>query len=137
MSAAESKRLRLTITLAEEAIQLAANHRSAQHAPGETIVETSERWNEATEIETTAKAARKAARSALLGLHTFRDLWSAEDIAGKIEAARSAALALKAACDAAQRAQNARAFRGAARDLKRAISEAADLAERRKKGGAL
>lgn len=130
---AEAKRLRQTITLAEQAIALAADHRSARHAPGETAGETQDRWTEADRIETTAKAARKAARSALAGIAVFPDVWSDEEIAAKIEAARSAALALKAACDAGQAAQNGRSLRLAARDLKRAISEAAAD----QKGGAL
>lgn len=132
-AAAEAERLRKTIALAEEAQRLAADLRSDRHAPGEEIAETTARWNEAGTVEMAALDCRKAARSALAGLRVFPDRWSAEKIAAKIEAARSAALALKAACDAAQCAQNARAFRGAARDLKRAISEAAAD----QKGGAL
>jgi hypothetical protein len=122
---AEAKRLRQTIALAEEAITLACDLRSARHAPGETETETWARWNEAGEIETTAKAARKAARSALAAVKVFPDVWSDEEIAAKIEAARSAALALKAACDAGQAGQNGRSLRIIARDLKRKISEAA------------
>lgn len=131
---AEAARLRKTIALADEAIRLAANHRSAHHAPGETIEETTARWNEAAAVETTAKAARKAARHALAAVAVFRDILDPADIRAKIERARAAALALKAACDAGQAAQISRAFRGAARDLKRAISEAAAADQ---KGGAL
>jgi hypothetical protein len=130
---AEAKRLRQTITLADEAIRIAADHRSARHAPGETAGETQDRWTEAADIETAAKAARKAARSALAGIAVFPDVWSDAEIAAKIDAARSAALALKAACDIGQIGQNGRNLRLAARDLKRAISEAAAD----QKGGAL
>ena len=133
-AAAERSRLLSTIAIADEAMRLAADHRSARHAPGETIAETSERWTEAAAIETAASACRKAARAALAAVAVFPDVWSDEEIAAKIEAARSAALALKAACDAGQAAQISRAFRGAARDLKRAISEAAAADQ---KGGSL
>jgi hypothetical protein len=125
---AEAKRLRQTITLADEAIRIAADHRSARHAPGETETDTWARWNEAGEIETTAKAARKAARSALAAVKVFPDVWSDEEIAAKIDAARSAALALKAACDAGQAGQNGRSLRIVARDLKRQIAACAAIA---------
>lgn len=114
--AAEAARLRKTITLAEEALKIAADHRSAKYAPGETANETAARWDEAHQIETAAKACRKAARSALAGLKVFPDLWSAEKIAEHIAAAKAAALALKAACDAGQRDHACRQIRLAARD---------------------
>jgi hypothetical protein len=139
--AAEAKRLMSTIALTEEAIKLACDHRSARHAPGETAGETQDRWTEADRIETTAKAARKAARHALAAVATFRDILAPEEIAAKIEAARSAALALKAACDAGQAAQNGRSLRIVARDLKRQIADCAAIAAgieaARKKGGSL
>ena len=114
-AAAEAKRLRQTIALAEEAIRIAADHRSARHAPGETIAETSERWTEAAEIEAAAKACRKAARSALAGIAVFPDVWSDDEIRAKIETARAAALDLKAACDAGQEADQRRRVSIAAR----------------------
>jgi hypothetical protein len=105
--AAEADRLRKTIALAEEAIKIAADHRSARHAPGETETETWARWNEAGEIETAALACRKAARSALRRLDIPR-MGSPEQIAESIAAAKAAALALKAACDAGQEAEQRR-----------------------------
>ena len=114
--AAEAARLRQTITLAEEAIKIACDHRSAKHAPGETANETAARWDEAHQIETAAKACRKAARKALASLKVFPDLRSPEEIAEHIAAAKAAALALKAACDAGQRDHARRQIRLAARD---------------------
>ena len=105
---AERSRLLSTIAIADEAMRLAADHRHRRHALGEMIEETTARWNEAHQIETTAKAARKAARAALAAVAVFPDVWSDEEIAAKIEAARSAALALKAACDAGQEAAQRR-----------------------------
>jgi len=122
---AEAKRLRQTITLAEQAIALAADHRSARHAPGETIAETTARWTEAAEIETAAKHCRLTARAALAAVRVFPDKRSPEEIAEAIAEAKAAALDLKAACDAGQAGQNRRSLRLAARDLKRAIAEAA------------
>lgn len=107
-AAAERQRLLTTIAISDEAMRIAADHRSARHAPGETIAETSERWTEAAAIETTAAACRKAARAALAAIAVFPDVWSDEEIAAKIEAARSAALALKAACDCGQHGHAAR-----------------------------
>lgn len=124
---AEAARLRKTIALAEIAIREAADHRSERHAPGETAGETQDRWNEAAEIEAAAKDCRKAARSALAGLRVFPDLWSAEKIAAKIEAARAAALNLKHAIDLAQRDHAKRQIRLAARDLKRQIADCAAI----------
>ena len=113
--AAEAARLRKTIALADEAIKIACDHRSAKHAPGETAAETAERWNEAGKIEDAAIACRNAARRALRRLGIPR-IGSPEDLAESIEAARSAALALKAACDAGQREHACRQIRLAARD---------------------
>lgn len=115
--AAEAKRLRKTITLAEEAISIACDHRSAKHASGETANETAYRWDEAYAIETAAKAARKAARSALAGLAVFPDVWSDEEILAKIKAARASALALKAACESGQIANANRQIRIFARQI--------------------
>ena len=126
--AAEAKRLRQTIALAEEAITIACDHRSERHAPGETAGETQDRWNEASEIETAAKACRKAARSALAALKVFPDLRSPEQIAEHIAAAKAAALALKHACDIGQRDHARRQIRLAARDLKRQIADCAAIA---------
>ena len=114
--AAEAARLRQTITLAEEAIKIACDHRSAKHAPGETANETAARWDEAHAIETAAKACRKAARSALADISSATGKTSPAQREEKIEAARSAALALKAACDAGQREHACRQIRLAARD---------------------
>jgi hypothetical protein len=122
---AETKRLLSTIALAEEALRIAADHRDARHAPGETAGESQDRWTEAAEIETAALDCRKAARKALADLRVFPDKRSPEDIANRIHLARCAALALKRACDAGQVAQNRRSLRLAARDLKRAVAEAA------------
>lgn len=117
--AAEIDRLQKTILLTEEAIKIACDHRSAKHAPGETAEETAARWNEAGEIETTAKAARKAARKALADLRVFPDLRSPEQIAESIAAAKAAALALKAACESGQLNHACRQIRLAARDCAR------------------
>ena len=126
--AAEAARLRKTIVLAEEALRCAADHRSARHAPGETAEETAARWTEAAEIEAAAKDCRKAARAALVRVKGL--VITAPDSAPVqwIEAARSAALALKAACDAGQRSHARRQIRLAARDLKRQISDCAAVA---------
>ena len=115
---AEADRLRKTIALAEEALREAADHRSARHAPGETIAETTERWTEAAEIEAAALACRKAARAALVrvtGLVITAPerrpnckAGSAMRLADWIEAARAAALDLKAACDRGQHGHAAR-----------------------------
>ena len=140
--AAEAKRLRQTISLAEEAIRCAADLRSARHAPGETAGESQDRWNDASAVEIAAKACRKAARAALAGVAVFPDVWSDEEIRAKIEAARRAALALETACAVGQRNQNGRQIRLAARDLKRQIADCAAIeagraAEaERQKGGA-
>ena len=115
--AAEAKRLRQTIALAEEAITCACDHRSERHAPGETIEETRIRWTEAANIEDAAKDCRKAARSALAGLKVFPDLWSAEKIAAKIEVTRIYALGLKTVIDEAQRANANRQIRVMARQM--------------------
>lgn len=119
-AAAEAKRLRASITLAEEALKIARHHRSAVNAPGEEIAETSARWAEADQIETAATACRKAARSGLAAVAVFPDVWSDQEIAEKIEAARAAALALKAACDAGQEADQRRRVDIAARNGGRA-----------------
>ena len=113
--AAEAARLRKTITLAEEAIKIACDHRSERHALGEMIEETTARWNEAGKIEDAAIACRNAARRALRRLGIPR-IGSPEDLADSIETARAAALALKAACDAGQREHACRQIRLAARD---------------------
>jgi hypothetical protein len=105
---AEAARLISTIALAEEALAIAADHRSARHAPGETAEETAARWTEAAEIEEAAIACRKAARKALADLRVFPDKRTPVDIALRIHLARCAALALKRACDAGQAATIAR-----------------------------
>ena len=105
---AEAARLIATIALAEEALRIAADHRSARHAPGETAEETAERWTEAAEIERAATGCRKAARKALADLRVFPDKRSPDEIASRIHLARCAALALKRACDAGQAATIAR-----------------------------
>lgn len=117
---AEAVRLRKTIALAEEALKIARHHRSAANAPGEEIAETSARWSEAAEIEDTAHACRKAARRALAAVAVFPDVWSDSEIRAKIETARAAALALKAACDAGQEAAQRRRMDIAARNGGRA-----------------
>ena len=96
---AEEQRLRKTLALADEAIREAATLRSADLAKGETAGETALRWNEAGNIEAAAVACRKAARKALGALTVFADKRSPEQQAEAIEAARPAALALKAAID--------------------------------------
>jgi hypothetical protein len=110
-AAAEAKRLISTIALAEEALRIAADHRSARHAPGETAEETAERWTEAAEIEEAATGCRKAARKALADLRVFPDKRTPDEIASRIHLARCAALALKAACDRGQHGAAARAER--------------------------
>jgi hypothetical protein len=99
---AEAARLISTIALAEEALRIAADHRSERHALGETMEETRDRWNEAFAIEEAAIACRKAARKALADLRVFPDKRSPDEIASRIHLARCAALALKRACDAGQ-----------------------------------
>jgi hypothetical protein len=126
---AEAARLRKTIALADEALRLAADHRSARHAPGETAEETAERWTEAANIEDAAKDCRKAARSALAGLKVFPDLWSAEKVASKVEVCRVYALGLKAVIDEAQRANANRQIRILARQIAAAV-----VADRQKGG---
>jgi hypothetical protein len=116
-AAFEADRLRKTIALADEAIREAAALRSAAHAPGETAEETTARWDDAGAVEAAAKDCRKAARSALAGLRVFPDLWSAEKVAGKIEEARAAALALRDVCNVAQRNTANREISKAARSL--------------------
>lgn len=104
---AEAERLRKTIALAEESLRLAADHRSARHAPGETAEETAERWTEAAEIEAAALDCRKAARAALTRI-TGVVITAPEDHIARIETARAAALALKAACERGQHGHAAR-----------------------------
>lgn len=106
-AAAEAARLRKTIALADEAIREAASHRSAAHAPGETIEETAARWSEAARIEEAAKDCRKAARAALVRISGLV-VTAPEDHIARIETARCAALALKAAIDDAQEAAQRR-----------------------------
>ena len=125
---AEAARLRKTIALAEEAIRIAADHRSERHAPGETAGETQERWTEAGEIEAAAKACRKAARAALTRVTGLVITAPADSPARWIEEARAAALALKHTCDVGQRSHARRQIRIAARDLKRQISDCAAVA---------
>jgi hypothetical protein len=107
---AEADRLRKTLALAEEALRLAADHRSARHAPGETAAETAERWAEAAEIETAALDCRKAARAALTRI-TGVVITAPEDHLARIETARAAALDLKAACERGQHGHAARTER--------------------------
>lgn len=126
---AEAARLRQTIALADIALREAADHRSERHAPGETYGETQDRWNEAAAIEQAAKVCRKAARKALAAVAVFRDVHAPEEIAAKIEAARSAALNLKHAIDLAQRDHAQRQIRLAARDLKRQIADCHAITE--------
>ena len=128
---AEAARLRKTIALADEAIRCAADHRHRRHADGETIEETTLRWNEATAIEDAAKDCRKAARKALASVAVFRDVHAPAEIAAKIEAARAAALGLKAVIDEAQRSNANRQIRVMARQIAAAVA-----ADRAKKGGA-
>lgn len=142
-AAAERERLIATIALAEEAQHLAADHRSERHAPGETMEQTTARWDEAFAIETAAEACRKAARSALAAVAVFPDVRSPDAIASKIHLARCAALALKRACDAGQEAAQRRRVDIAARALAAGIAENEARharhearAKRSKKGGA-
>jgi hypothetical protein len=125
--AAEAARLRKTIALANEAIRIAADHRSARHAPGETAGESQDRWTEAGEIETAALACRKAARAALARISGVV-ITAPEDHLARIEIARAAALALKAACDVGRVSHARRQIRIAARDLKRQIADCAAIA---------
>ena len=94
----ERDRLLKTIALAEEAIREAATLRSTPQ-PGETAEATRKRWDEAWTIEAAARECRKAARKALAARTVFADKRSPEQQAAAIEAARTAALALKAAID--------------------------------------
>lgn len=128
--ALEADRLRKTIALAEEAIREAAALRSAAHAPGETAEETTARWGDAYAVETAAKDCRKAARKALAALTVFADVRSAEQIAAAIEAARSAALALRDVCNVAQWNTANREITKAARDLAEQAEAAAARAKR-------
>jgi hypothetical protein len=131
-AAFEADRLHKTIALAEEAIREAAALRSAAHAPGEIAEETTARWNDAHAVETAAKDCRKAARKALGALTVFADVRTPEETAAAIEAARSAALALRDVCNVAQWNMANREIRKAARDLAAQAAQA-----ERKKGGAL
>lgn len=97
-SEAEQQRLRKTIALASEAIREASTLRSTPILI-ESIEATRQRWDDAHRIETAAVACRKAARKALASLTVFADKRSPEQQAEAIEAARTAALALKAAID--------------------------------------
>ena len=112
---AEAARLRKTIALAEESLRLAADHRSARHAPGETAEETAARWDDAHAVEAAALDCRKAARAALSRI-TGVVITAPEDHRARIETARAAALVLKAACDAAQEAAQRRRVDIAARN---------------------
>lgn len=128
---AEAARLRKTIALADLALREAADHRSARHAPGETIAETAERWMEAAEIEAAALACRKAARAALTRI-TGVVITAPEDHRARIEIARAAALELRDACDRGQHGHAARMERlGPLRRQWRTIPPAGQ------KGGAL
>lgn len=133
---AEAERLRKTIALADLALREAADHRSARHAPGETIEQTAARWTEAAEIEAAALACRKAARKALAAVAVFPDVWSDFEIREKIEATRYAALDLQAACDAGQAAAAARAL-AAGIDESAARHARHEARAKRQKGGAL
>lgn len=135
--AAEAARLRKTIALADEAIRCACGYKAEAGALGSDHLGASGAlFATALAVESAAKACRKAARHALAGIAVFPDVWSDEEIRAKIEAARAAALALKAACDSAQRFHTSLQIRLAACDLKRAVAECAAEAERQK-GGAL
>jgi hypothetical protein len=124
--AAEAARLRKTISLAAEAIACACEYKQQAGAlAADHLGASGALFATALAVESAAKACRKAARSALADLRVFPDLRTPEEIAAKIEAARSAALALKAACDDAQRFHASVQIRLAALDLKRAISECA------------
>ena len=123
---AEAKRLRQTITLAEEAQRLACGFKAEASALGaDHLGASGALFASALAVESASKACRKAARSALADLRVFPDLRTPEEIRAKIEAARASALALQAACDAAQRFNASLQIRLAAIDLKRAISECA------------
>lgn len=126
---AEAARLRKTIALADEAIRIAADHRSADHADGETMDETGARWFEASQIEDAAKDCRKAARSALAGLRVLPDVLAPAEILARIETARVYALGLKSIIEEAQRANANRQIRVMARQI------AAAVAADRQKGG--
>jgi hypothetical protein len=126
-AAFEADRLRKTIALADEAIREAAALRSAAHAPGETAEETAARWDDAGAVEAAAKDCRKAARKALGALTVFSDVRTPEETAAAIEAARSAALALRDVCSVAQWNTANREISKAARSL----AEQAEQAERK------
>jgi hypothetical protein len=118
---AEAARLRKTIVLADEAIRCAADHRSARHAEGETIEETTARWTEAGEIETAALVCRKAARAGLTRV-TGLVITAPETPARWIEEARAAALALKETIDRCQIANVNRQIRVMARQIAAAVA---------------
>lgn len=132
-AAAERERLIATIGLAEEALALAADHRSARHAPGETIEQTAARWDEAAAIEAAAKGCRKAAR---LALAAVADAPSPDALASKIHLARCAALALQRACDAGQAAAAARALAAGIDESAARHARHEARAKRSRKGGA-
>ena len=105
---AEEQRLRKTLALAAEAIREAATLRNTPQ-PGEEIEDTRLRWDDAGRIEAAAKICSKAAGKALAALCVFPDRFTPEQVAERIEATRTAALALKAAIDAhRERAQRLR-----------------------------
>jgi hypothetical protein len=119
---AEAARLRKTIALADEAIRCAADHRSERHADGETIEETTARWNEAGEIEAEAKACRKAARAALTRVNGVVACAPLARISDYIGEARDSALSLKATIDRCQIANANRQIRVMARQIAAAVA---------------
>jgi len=134
-AAAEAKRLRSTIFLAEESVSLACGLKAEAGALGaENLGASGALFASALAVESAAKICRKAARSALASVSVFRDVHAPEEIRAKIEAARAAALALKAACDSAQRFNASLRISLAARDLKRAVAECAAEAAQQEGG---
>ena len=92
-AAAEAKRLRQTIALAEEAQRLACGFKAEAGTLGaDHLGASGALFASALAVESASKACRKAARSALAGIAVFPDVWSDEEIRAKIEAARASAL---------------------------------------------
>jgi hypothetical protein len=119
---------RSLLVTAEDAIRAACAERAAVE-PGETAEAATERWSAAFSLEEPATAARKTARAALVRLRGL--------VVTAPEATPSrwiiAAAAAEAALHSAMAAHAQRQIRAAARDLKRAVAEAAE-AERQKGG---
>lgn len=101
----EAARLRKTIALAEEALREAATLRKGSDLHPDamlSIEQIRQRWDHAHQIETAALACRKAARAALVRVTGLVVTCPAGAPTDWIEAARTAALALKAAIDRQQ-----------------------------------